>query len=70
APRRANIRGVTNTLTLHIENLYNEYQTTAAFAAASLLTLTSLLTLAAKHLMQKREQKNGTAVLETAELME
>ncbi|MDZ7347017.1 MAG: sulfate ABC transporter permease subunit CysW [candidate division KSB1 bacterium] len=64
------IRGVTNTLTLHIENLYNEYQTTAAFAAASLLTLTSLLTLAAKHLMQKREQKNGTAVLETAELME
>ncbi|MDZ7371511.1 MAG: sulfate ABC transporter permease subunit CysW [candidate division KSB1 bacterium] len=64
------IRGVTNTLTLHIENLYNEYQTTAAFAAASLLTLTSFLTLAAKRLMQKREQKSGTAVLETAELME
>lgn len=64
------IRGVTNTLTLHIENLYNEYQTTAAFAAASLLTLTSLLTLAAKRLMQKREQKSGTAVLETAELLE
>ena len=39
------IRGRTNTLPLHVEILYNEYQFTAAFAAASLLTLLALATL-------------------------
>jgi sulfate transport system permease protein len=43
------IRGQTNTLPLHVEILYNEYQFTAAFAVASLLTLLALGTLAAKH---------------------
>jgi sulfate transport system permease protein len=42
------IRGVTNTLTLHVEILYNEYQFSAAFAVASLLASLALLTLAAK----------------------
>jgi sulfate transport system permease protein len=42
------IRGLTNTLPLHVEILYNEYQYVAAFAAASLLALLALVTLAAK----------------------
>jgi sulfate transport system permease protein len=46
------IRGRTNTLPLHVEILYNEYQGTAAFAVASLLALLALATLAAKHLLE------------------
>src|SRR6266513_2928607 len=42
------IRGETNTLPLHVEILYNEYQFTAAFAAASLLALLALVTLIVK----------------------
>jgi sulfate/thiosulfate transport system permease protein len=42
------IRGLTNTLPLHIEILYNEYQSAAAFACASLLALLALVTLALK----------------------
>jgi sulfate transport system permease protein len=42
------IRGSTNTLPLHIEILYNEYQFAAAFACASLLAVLALVTLAAK----------------------
>jgi sulfate transport system permease protein len=42
------IRGATNTMTLHVEILYNEYQFSAAFAVASLLALLALCTLAAK----------------------
>ncbi len=42
------IRGVTNTLPLHVEILYNEYQFTAAFAVASLLTFLALVTLVIK----------------------
>jgi sulfate transport system permease protein len=42
------IRGQTNTLPLHVEILYNEYQFAAAFAVASLLALLALLTLAIK----------------------
>ena len=42
------IRGVTNTLPLHIEALYNEYQFAAAFAMASLLSVVALLTLGFK----------------------
>jgi sulfate transport system permease protein len=40
------IRGLTNTLTLHIEALYNEYQFAASFAVASLLCVLALVTLA------------------------
>ena len=42
------IRGLTNTLPLHVEILYNEYQFAAAFAVASLLALLALLTLVVK----------------------
>ena len=48
------IRGLTNTLPLHIEILYNEYNFTASFAAASILTLLALVTLAAKTAVEWR----------------
>jgi sulfate transport system permease protein len=48
------IRGLTNTLPLHVESLYNEYQFSAAFAAASLLTLLALATLAVKSVIEWR----------------
>jgi len=46
------IRGETNTLPLHVEVLYDEYQFVGAFAAASVLTLLGLLTLGAKKLLE------------------
>jgi sulfate transport system permease protein len=46
------IRGKTNTVPLHIEILYNEYQFTAAFAFAALLALLAIATLAAKSLVE------------------
>ncbi|MFZ1503975.1 MAG: sulfate ABC transporter permease subunit CysW [Nitrospira sp.] len=46
------IRGETNTMPLHVEILYNEYNYVAAFAVASLLALLSLVTLAAKSLVE------------------
>ncbi len=48
------IRGETNTLPLHIEIAYNEYQFVAAFACASVLTLLALLTLVAKSIVEWR----------------
>jgi sulfate transport system permease protein len=48
------VRGVTNTIPLHVEILYNEYQMTAAFAVASLLTLVAVVTLIAKWLVEWR----------------
>lgn len=52
------IRGQTNTIPLHIEILYNEYNFVAAFAMASLLTLLALLTLAAKTLIEWKTKKD------------
>ena len=49
------IRGVTNTMPLHVEILYNEYNYTAAFAVASLLALLALLTLAGKSFLEWRQ---------------
>ncbi|MGO9931807.1 MAG: sulfate ABC transporter permease subunit CysW [Steroidobacteraceae bacterium] len=48
------VRGLTNTMPLHVEILYNEYNYTAAFAVASLLALLALLTLAGKSLLEWR----------------
>jgi sulfate/thiosulfate transport system permease protein len=48
------IRGKTNTLPLHVEILYNEYNFQAAFAAASLLAFLALVTLVAKTLVEWR----------------
>lgn len=47
------IRGQTNTLPLHIEILYNEYQTGAAFAVASLLALFGIFTLLGETLLAR-----------------
>ena len=54
------IRGETNTMPLHIEILYNEYQFMAAFAVASLLALLALVTLFAKVLLEKKVVKIAT----------
>jgi sulfate transport system permease protein len=48
------IRGLTNTLPLHIEILHSEYNFVGAFAAASILALLALVTLTAKALLDKR----------------
>lgn len=48
------IRGETNTLPLHVEVLYNEYQFVPAFAAASLLALLALVTLVLKQVVEHR----------------
>ncbi|WP_423196959.1 MULTISPECIES: sulfate ABC transporter permease subunit CysW [unclassified Cupriavidus] len=56
------IRGLTNTMPLHVEILYNEYNFAAAFAVASLLTLLALVTLGIKTLVEMRaarEQDDG-----------
>ena len=56
------IRGLTNTMPLHVEILYNEYQSVAAFAAASLLALLALVTLVIKSVAEwKSEQEMKAA---------
>ncbi len=50
------IRGVTNTLPLHAEILYNEYNLAGAFAVASLLTVLALVTLAVKKYVEWRAE--------------
>jgi len=47
------IRGQTNTMPLHVEILYNEYQFAGAFAVAALLALLGLVTLAAKTVLER-----------------
>ena len=59
------IRGQTNTLPLHVEILYNEYQSVAAFAVASLLALLALVTLVIKSFVEwhfERDQKAAAAL--------
>ncbi len=51
------IRGSTNTLPLHVEILYNEYNFAAAFAVASLLALLALVTLGLKTLVESRAKR-------------
>jgi sulfate/thiosulfate transport system permease protein len=55
------IRGLTNTMPLHVEILYNEYNFTAAFAVASLLALLALLTLVIKSLIEWKSNRELTA---------
>jgi sulfate transport system permease protein len=52
------VRGLTNTMPLHVEILYNEYHRTAAFAVASLLALLALATLVLKQLVAWRMRRN------------
>ena len=56
------IRGQTNTMPLHVEILYNEYQSAAAFAVASLLALLALVTLALKSVVEWRQARALNAV--------
>ena len=60
------IRGLTNTMPLHIEILYNEYQFAAAFAVASLLALSALVTLILKTFVEWRQAKAIAAAQEDA----
>jgi sulfate transport system permease protein len=53
------IRGRTNTIPLHVEILYNEYQFAAAFAVASLLTLLAVATLVAQAWLNRRIRRPG-----------
>jgi sulfate transport system permease protein len=54
------IRGLTNTVPLHVEILYNEYNFVAAFAVASLLAVLALVTLVVKSAVEwKRKQSGG-----------
>ncbi|WP_400163710.1 sulfate ABC transporter permease subunit CysW [Brevibacillus sp. TJ4] len=58
------IRGMTNTLPLHVEILYNEYQFAAAFAVATLLAALALVTLIVKSLIEWKTEKQEFAVEE------
>ena len=60
------IRGQTNTMPLHVEILYNEYNFAAAFAVASLLALLALATLAAKSVVEWRVRREFEEALEPA----
>lgn len=55
------IRGLTNTMPLHIEILYNEYQFVPTFAIASLLALLALVTLIAKSVVEWKSKQNAEA---------
>ena len=58
------IRGQTNTMPLHVEVLYNEYQSVAAFAVASLLALLALVTLVIKSVVEWRHERELKAAAE------
>lgn len=55
------VRGLTNTVPLHVEILYNEYNFAAAFAVASVLAILALITLAAKSLVEWKAQREYAA---------
>ncbi|MBL8012476.1 MAG: sulfate ABC transporter permease subunit CysW [Candidatus Omnitrophica bacterium] len=59
------IRGQTNTLPLHIEILYNEYNFTAAFAAASLLAMLAIVTLVLKSIIEFKYRAELRAAVKT-----
>jgi sulfate transport system permease protein len=58
------IRGQTNTMPLHVEILYNEYQSVAAFAVASLLALLALVTLVIKSVAEWQQEREMKAASE------
>jgi sulfate/thiosulfate transport system permease protein len=55
------IRGQTNTIPLHVEILYNEYQFTASFAVASILALLAIVTLVLKSIVEWRAERERHA---------
>jgi sulfate transport system permease protein len=56
------IRGLTNTMPLHVEILYNEYNFAAAFAVASLLAALALLTLVLKNIVEWRAHRTAAPI--------
>jgi sulfate transport system permease protein len=60
------IRGLTNTLPLQVEILYNEYNFQAAFAVASLLAFLALITLVVKTIAERRVEQTVRLKAETA----
>ena len=54
------IRGLTNTMPLHVEILYNEYNYTAAFAVASLLSVVAIVTLILKKMLEWKTRESGS----------
>lgn len=60
------VRGLTNTVPLHVEILYNEYNFAAAFAVASVLAMLALITLAAKSLVEWKAQREHAAAAREA----
>ena len=56
------IRGMTNTMTLHVEILYNEYNYAAAFAVASVLALLALVTLVLKSIVEWHAARSARAI--------
>lgn len=61
------IRGLTNTIPLHVEILYNEYNYAAAFAVASLLALLALVTLALKSFIEWKVVSNASSTEKLSE---
>jgi sulfate transport system permease protein len=61
------IRGQTNTMPLHIEILYNEYQFAAAFAVASLLAFLALVTLLLKSALEWKAAREHELAVRTAQ---
>jgi sulfate transport system permease protein len=55
------IRGLTNTMPLHVEILYNEYNAVGAFAVASLLTFLAIVTLIAKTMIERKTASSRSA---------
>lgn len=61
----SNIRGGTNTLPLHIDALYNDYNSVAAFAMASILALLGVITLVGKSLLERKLEQESNLSLES-----
>jgi sulfate transport system permease protein len=61
----SNIRGGTNTLPLHIDALYNDYNSVAAFAMASILALLGVVTLVGKSLLERKLEQESKSSLES-----
>ncbi|WP_267552113.1 sulfate ABC transporter permease subunit CysW [Rhizobium rhizogenes] len=62
-----NIRGETNTLPLHIELLYHDYQSAGAFAAASILAIIAVFTIIAKVALERQGAGRARAAANSAE---
>ncbi len=62
-----NIRGETNTLPLHIELLYHDYQAAGAFAAASILAIIAVFTIIAKVALERQGAGRARAAVNSAE---